>query len=134
MAKAIWYPLAKAFRTQITEVSNVLVFQVKCAGDNYKSAAIRTWETDPDFQRLLELTPEWEREALEAEGDHRIRDTIVFKADEIVCSNVTEGHFHIDLAFPLAQEVLLHWMKRCRLVQQEATFTGALRPWKDHSK
>lgn len=125
---AIWYPLAKAFREYITEVENVLVFSLKCAGDDYCSAAIRTWEKDPDYARLLELAPEFSesRRKLESQGDQRIRDTIVFKVDEIICTNITEGHFHIELACPIAQEILLGWMKRCGLAKQEATLTGAL--------
>lgn len=134
MARAIWYPLAKAFREYITEVDSVLVFQVKCAGDDFKSAAIRAWDVDPDFDRLLELTPEHEREELEAQGNHRIRDTILFKEDEIVCSSVTEGFFHIDLACPVAYEILLHWMKRVGLTKQETVLTGVLAPWKEPPK
>lgn len=125
-SKAVWYPLAKAFRECITEVENVLVFPVKCAGDDYQSAALRTWEVDPDYERLLELTPEHKRAELEAKGNQRIRDTILFKEDMIICTNVREGHFEIELACPIAQEILLGWMKRCGLAKQEAVLTGAL--------
>ena len=130
----IWYKLAKAFKEYISECENVLVYKTKCAGEDYPSAVIRTWEKDPDFDRLVELQPEHEREEFRANnGELRIRDTIVFKADEIVCTNVTEGFIHIELAYPFAYEALLHWMKKCGLVRQEVTLKEPL-AWKEPPK
>jgi hypothetical protein len=47
----------------------------------------------------------------------------------IICHNIREGHFEIELACPIAQEILLGWMKRCGLTKEDAELTGAL-AWK----
>jgi hypothetical protein len=129
--QAIWLPLAKAFKEYIVAGhEHVVVMQQKCAGDDYPSAYIRVWELDPDRDRLIELAPDWEKEEREIElSQTRIRDTIVFKTDEIVCTNVEKGHFHIDLNFPMAFEMLLNWMKQVGLVESDVILTGDLAPW-----
>ena len=130
--KAIWYDLAKAFRAYIVDHEHVIVVQQTISGDDEQSAYIRVWEPCPDRARLLELTPEWEREEKEAEYSiTRIRDTILFRDDEIVCSNIENDVRYIDLKHPKAYEQLLDWMKLCGLVHAAVILTGELAPWKE---
>jgi hypothetical protein len=105
---AIWFPLAKAFGAYITGFEQMFIYTLKCAGDDYPSSVIRVWEDGKVF------------------GPNRIRDTIVFKPTEIICNNSNEGILFIELADPQSLDVLLGWMKRCWLIEQEITLAGIL--------
>jgi len=114
-----WYPLARVFKRCITEVESVMLYSTKPFGVSFEVAVIKTWELDPDYERSLQL-----RINVNAKNSHRVRDTITFKPDEIVCYNVVEGYFHIDLIPPSALETLFGWMKKCGLVKQESELPG----------
>ena len=113
--KAIWYDLANAFCAHITGHEHVLVMQQTIPGDDGRSVFIRVWE------------PMLESESVA--GEFRVRDTILFHDDEILCMNIKNDVHFIDLKHPKSYEQLLDWMKLCGLVRAEATLTGELAPW-----
>ena len=113
--KAIWYDLANAFIVYIEGHEHVLVMQQTIPGDNDQSAFIRVWELNSEDESLT----------------YRVRDTILFRGDEILCVNMGCGYHNIDLRNPKAYEQLLDWMKLCGLVKTETTLTGELAPWKE---
>lgn len=111
--KAIWYDLANAFCVYIEGHEHVLVTQQTIPGEDYQSAFIRVWELNDDGESL----------------SFRVRDTILFRGDEIFCVNVKNNTHYIDLKNPKAYEQLLDWMKLCGLVKAETILTGELAPW-----
>lgn len=126
-ARAIWYDLANAFCAYITGHEHVTVMQQTIPGDDEQSVFIRVWEPESKPKPINKLC------------EFRVRDTILFRGDEILCvssrhttpSKLENDFRTINLNHPKAYEQLLDWMKLCGLVQAETTLTGELAPWRE---